>query len=229
MLQKIVEKNKAIELRKNGLSYTEILKQVFVSKSSLSLWLKSVQLAKGQKQRLTKKKIESALRGARRMKEIRIAHTNEIRNTARGEIGKITERELWLVGIALYWAEGSKEKETHPGLGLKFSNSDCSMIKLYLIWLLKILRVGREDIGFDIYIHENHKGNMKRVIDFWAKQTGFSKQNFKHVYFKKNKIKTKRKNVGEDYFGLLRINIKSSSGLNRKVSGWIEGICKNYR
>ena len=71
MIPKIEEKNKAIELRKQGLSYKEILEQISVAKSSLSLWLRNVGLSKKQKQRLTEKKLKSALRGAKRKKEIR--------------------------------------------------------------------------------------------------------------------------------------------------------------
>ncbi len=64
MIAKQKEKNKAIELRKQGLSYREILGQISVAKSSLSLWLKSVKLAQEQKQRLTDKKLASARKGA---------------------------------------------------------------------------------------------------------------------------------------------------------------------
>ena len=63
MIEKTQEKQRAITLRKQGLSYNEILKKVPVSKSSLSLWLRSVGLAKEQKQRLTEKKLTSMKRG----------------------------------------------------------------------------------------------------------------------------------------------------------------------
>ena len=59
-------KSKAIELRKQGFSYSEILKQIPVAKSTLSVWLKNVGLSKKQKQKLTKKKI-----GKRRLKELK--------------------------------------------------------------------------------------------------------------------------------------------------------------
>ena len=52
MLAKIEEKQKAIALRKRGYSYSEILAEVPVAKSTLSLWLRSVGLAKKQKQLL---------------------------------------------------------------------------------------------------------------------------------------------------------------------------------
>ena len=227
MIPKIEEKNKAIELRKQGLSYKEILEQISVAKSSLSLWLRNVGLSKKQKQRLTKKKLKSALRGAKRKKEIRIAVTAEIKNKARRDVGKLSKRELWLIGIALYWGEGSKEKNYRPGTGVQFSNSDPYMINLFIAWLIKIVKISKDRIKFDIYIHESHKNNTDRVINFWSIQTGFSANNFKNVYFKKNKINTKRKNTGASYYGLLRVRVKESSDLNRKIQGWIEGIYNN--
>ena len=221
---KVEEKNKAIELRKNGLSYREILEKIPVAKSSLSLWLRSVGLSKKQKQRITAKRIASALRGALRRKEKRIALTKEIKDKARKEIGKLSDRELFLIGVALYWAEGSKEKDYRPGCGVMFSNSDANMIKLYLNWLVKIIKLPMEQIYFVIYLHENHMHRISEVKDYWQKRTGFPKDNFKFMYFKKHKIHTKRKNIGENYFGLLKVTVKESSILNRKIQGWIEGI-----
>jgi hypothetical protein len=133
-----------------------------------------------------------------------------------------------LIGIALYWGEGAKEKEYRPGSGIKFSNSDPYMIRVFLRWLLEIVRVPEEKIYFDIYIHENYKDKINQVINYWSNNTGFSQKDFNHIYFKKNKINTKRKNIGDSYFGLLRIGVRSSSSLNRRITGWIQGINKNY-
>ncbi len=226
MLAKTKEKEKAIKLRQNGLSYSEILKQIPVAKSSLSLWLKSVKLAVSQKQRLTDKKRASALRGAMKRKDERIALTKKIKDKARKEIGKLTKRELFLIGVALYWAEGSKEKEYHPGSGIKFSNSDPYMIKIFLKWLLEIIKLPKDRIYLDILIHESHKDKLEIVKEYWSKYTSFPVEDFKHIYFKKNKINTKRRNIGNIYFGLLRIIVKESSTLNRKIQGWTEGIYK---
>ena len=227
MKSKVEEKNKAIELRKQGLSYREILEQVLVAKSSLSLWLKSVNLTTSQKQRLTDKKLASALRGAMKRKDARIALTKEIKDKARNEIGKLSERELWLIGISLYWAEGSKEKEYRPGSRVVFSNSDPHMIKVFLRWLLEVIKISEQKIYFAIYIHESHKNRLEEVKNYWQTKTGFPIESFKWIYFKKNKINTKRRNIGNTYFGLLRVMIVESSTLNRKIQGWTEGIYGN--
>jgi hypothetical protein len=227
MLSKIKEKEKAINLRRQGFSYSEILKEVFVAKSSLSLWLQSVGLSKKQKQRLTEKKLAAMKRGWESRHRKRVLITQEIKSKAKNEINSLTEKELWLIGIALYWGEGHKEKDYRPGTGVQFSNSDPRMIELFLKWLLGIVKIPKEKIYFEIYIHESHKNNINKVIDYWLNHTSFSRDNFRHIYFKKNKINTKRKNIGKFYYGLLRIRVGESSELNRKIQGWIDGICKN--
>jgi len=227
MIKKEIEKLRALSLREKGLSYREILEEVPVAKSTLSLWLQSVGLSKRQKQRLTDKKLASARRGALKKKEDRILRTKIIKEAAEKEVGKLTEREKWLIGIALYWGEGSKEKEWAPGSPTQFINSDPLMIKFFLGWLLKICKIPENMLIFDIFLHENHKHRIGKVVEYWSSQTGFSKNCFQHVYYKKNKIHTKRKNTDNSYFGLLKINVRSSSDLNRKISGWTNGIIKS--
>ena len=40
------------------------------------------------------------------------------------EIDNISERELWLAGIMLYWAEGSKQKETNVSVGINIDEDN---------------------------------------------------------------------------------------------------------
>lgn len=220
-------KEKAINLRKRGLSYSEILKQIPVAKSTLSLWLRSVGLSKKQKQILTDRKLASMKRGAFAKKNQRIQLSEKIKKESRAEIKLINKKELMLIGAALYWAEGSKAKEHNISQGIIFSNSDPLMIKLFLKWLKEVLKVKTSDINPEIYIHENSKNNIKKVIKYWSHIINIPDKEFQHIYFKKNKISTKRKNIGKNYYGLLRVRVRKSTNLNRKVSGWIEGILEN--
>ncbi len=224
-MSKPKEKEKAIILRKKGLSYREILKEIPVAKSTLSLWLRSVGLAKRQKQRLTKKRLAGALRGALARRNQRLAITKEIKTKARNEIRKISNRELWFLGTALYWAEGSKEKEKSSLVIL--GNSDPYLIKVFLKWLIEICKIPKKDIHFRIYLHETAKAKLPEIKKYWSKVTRFPIEDFQKTTWKKHKIKTKRKNIGKNYYGLLEIIVRRSINLNRKIAGWIEGICKN--
>jgi len=221
-MSKAIEKNKALNLRKRGFSYGEILKTIPVAKSTLSLWLREISLSKKQKQRLTEKKIKSALRGSQKRREQRIILTSEIKNKAAKEVGKISKREFWLMGVALYWAEGHKERDR--GSLVRLGNSDPKMIKLFLKWLYERCGIKKKDILFRMYLHETSKNRLVVVKKYWANVTGFSEEYFEKITWKKNKIHSNRKNVEEKYYGLLDVIVRKSTDLNRKIQGWIEGI-----
>jgi len=220
-------KQKAIELRKSGKTYSEILKIVPVAKSTLSEWLRDVGISKSEKQAFTEKKRLASLKGGLARRKQRIETFDRITNTAEKEIGKLNKRELWLLGIALYWAEGSKEKEYAPGSGVSFSNSDHKMIALFLKWLIDIANIPKEHIRCEIYIHDNYKNEVPRFQRFWSEKTNFPLSYFNNVYFKKHKINSVRRNKGDLYFGLLRVKVCASSSLNRQITGWVRGICKD--
>ena len=80
-------------------------------------------------------------------------------------------------------------------------------------------------IGFEIMVHQSHKERLNEVRQYWSKTTGFPLSNFSQVYFKNSKIKkTNRKNIGEKYHDVLKIKVKQSSDLVRKINGWSEAI-----
>jgi len=227
MIAKIKEKQKAIILRKQGLSYDEILKKIHVSKSSLSLWLHDIELSAGQRKRLADKWVIGQRKGAEAQRRKRINITKEIKKQAISEIGNITKRELWMIGIALYWAEGSKEKEENGVVRsslVELGNSDPRLIKVFLKWLHVICAIPKTDIHFRIYLHDNSKQRLNEVQSYWAHVTGFPLHNFEKITWKKHKPKTLRKHTNNDYFGLLDVKVRRSINFNRQIAGWIEGI-----
>ncbi len=221
------QKKKAIDLRKSGHSYREILEQVPVAKSTLSLWLRSVHLSVSKKQVLTQKKLNAARRGAESRRRQRISSTEELKRIARDQVGALSVREKWLVGVALYWAEGSKQRSSSLSASVIFNNSDPLMMKFYKDWLLEVIRVDPLALKFEIYLHETHRHRLDEVRHYWAKILSEPINRLETVYFKKNIIKTSRKSTENGYYGLVRIRLRASSGLNRTISGWIEGIVQN--
>ncbi len=219
------EKEKAIELRKKGLSYSEILKEIPVAKSTLSEWLHSVGLSKKQKQRLTEKKLAAMKRGWEKMHQLRMARWAEIKNKAAKEIRNLSKNERWLLGIMLYWAEGAKEKEHGSSTPIKFSNSDVKMILLFRKWLHEVFKIPKKNIKYELYIHE--KADWLSAKKFWASKLDILSESIR-VYFKHHNPSTKRKNIGADYHGLIRITVSGSISLVRKINGWIDGVCKNW-
>lgn len=217
-------KEKAILFRKEGFSYSEILKRVPVAKSTLSDWLRLVGLSKRQKQRLTEKKLAAMKRGWEKMHQLRMERWKEIKNKAENEIKNLSKKERFILGVALYWAEGAKEKEYGSATNIKFSNSDAKMILVFRKWLNEFFVISKENIKYELYIHE--KADLVSAKKFWALNLNISPEDIR-VYFKPHNIKPKRKNIGRDYHGLIRIAVLDSINLVRKINGWVDGICKN--
>ncbi|MCR4285280.1 MAG: hypothetical protein NUW00_00120 [Candidatus Kaiserbacteria bacterium] len=224
MISKTQEREQAIVLRKSGKTYAEILSTIPVSKSTLSLWLRSVNLSTKQKQRITAKKQASQLKGAQARRSTRIAETQRIFASSKETLGTFSSRDLFILGIGLYWAEGTKEKVYRPSVPIEFANSDPKMITLFMKWLRKCIYVPDTDIQLILHIHQNRQNDISNFKKFWMQTTGLSEQNFGSNVIKRHNPKTKRKNTGDTYKGLLAIRVKRSTMLNRRIQGWIYGI-----
>lgn len=225
MIKKIKEKQSAIALRKQGKTYSEVLRVVPVAKSTLGLWLKEAKLSKPENQKFTLAKKLASLRGGQAKKKQRIEKQSKIFSEAKSKIKALSEYEFFLIGVTLYWAEGAKEKEYRPGSQIGFSNMDPNMIILFLKWLEIICKIPKDMIGFEIMVHVSHKQRLSEIRNFWSKITSFPINSFSHIYFKKSKIKkTNRKNTGEKYHGVLKIKVKKSSDLVRKIASWSKTI-----
>jgi hypothetical protein len=219
-------KEYAISLRRSGKSYSEILQEVKVAKSTLSDWLRSVGLSEPQKQRLTDKRLAAIMRGGARKKEMRISRQNSIIEKAKSETKKLSKRDLLLIGTALYWAEGTKERELRTGIPIQFNNSDWKMVKLFCNFLRIIQGVNDNEITYELYLHRTRAKDIEKIRNFWCNRLNISLDNLKRVYFKEGKIKTVRHNSGDDYVGLVRVKVKRSSSLLRQIAGWTKGICE---
>lgn len=221
------QKEQIIALRRRGFSYSEIKNQFPVSKSTLTAWLKNVKVPETHMRELRRRSIRGLLKGAEEKKTRRLAETSVIHGSAMQNIKVISKRELWFMGIALYWACGLEEKEHRAGLGVRFSNSDPFIIKLFLEWLAQVGNIKKQEIGFDLYLHESKRVMREEIISYWARATGFPHAYFSHIYFQKNKIKRKQ-TLQKTNYGLMRVRVKASSLLSRQIAGWIKGIKKHY-
>lgn len=219
-------KEKAILLRRDGKSYSEILKTIPVAKSTLALWLRDVGLSVPQKQRLTEKRLAAVKRGGEAKRNQRLEKTQQIESAAIDEIGNISQRELFLIGTVLYWAEGSKQKIHNPSERVIFSNSDVLMIHVFLKWL-KAIGIPDDDILFSLYLHGTAIHRVKEIQEHWSKSLKLRINKFEKVYFKKGSSKSFRKNTGNGYYGQARVSVARSTNLNRRINGWVLGITKN--
>ena len=221
MIPKVQEKARAIELRKKGYSYRDIMQEVAAGKSSLSLWLRGMPLTESEKHMLKDRTNSNISRG-----RIRAATSNHLRRLARNEqLWKVAKEEFeskkgdpfFGLGVALYWAEGSKRSSCFG-----FTNSDHEMMGMMIDWIELFLKVPRTRIRARLYLHKPYAH--ENCEDYWARMTGISIQNFRKTIFKPTGLLVKKR---PDYKGCLRIELDKTEYL-RKMTFWQRMLVGQY-
>ncbi|MFD5777968.1 hypothetical protein [Streptomyces fungicidicus] len=212
-------REKARELRLRGWTYDRIQVELGCSKSSISLWVRD--LPKPERKRSPEEASAIARRGWEATLRRREEERQRTKQQAKQAVGNLTPRELFLLGVGLYWAEGSKDKPYDRRENVVFVNSDPGMIQVYLSWL-DILGIERERLRFNVMIHEN--ADVSGAEDYWAELTGADRSAFNKTTLKRHNPKTVRKNVGDGYRGCLVIKVLKSADLYRRIEGSWYGI-----
>ncbi len=211
-----VTKTRAIKLRKLGLSYGEISRKTQVSKSTLSLWLKGVELKPEQKKRLYTKQTLILNSGPQSQKNRRMREVDAIIKSAASEIKTPIPLSAYrLFGTALYWAEGSKSQM------FGMTNSDPNLILFWVTWLNKIFKVSPQSLKAALNIYpQQDELSIKR---FWSDLTGIPVENFGKSYVKPLSKNYKTNNL---YYGTIRIVVPRSTNLRHIVYAWQTVVLK---
>lgn len=212
-------RDRARELRLQGWTYDQIQVELGCSKSSISLWVRD--LPKPERKRSREEAAAIARRGWEAKMRIRDEERQQTKEAAQLAVGTLSARELFLVGVGLYWAEGSKDKPYDRRENVTFVNSDPGMIRVYLAWL-DVLGVERERLRFNVMIHEN--AVVTGAEQYWADLVGADRSTFNKTTLKKHNPKTVRKNVGDTYRGCLVIKVLQGADLYRRIEGSWYGI-----
>lgn len=107
-------------MRLQGKSYREIQERLGIPKSTLSNWLSDVPLSEEQRLALDERKGDGARSRAIAIRGSRIRRTEVLQAAAAAEIGEPSDRELFLVGVGLYWSEGAKAKPWNTSTRVRF-------------------------------------------------------------------------------------------------------------
>ncbi|WP_181786995.1 hypothetical protein [Streptomyces phytophilus] len=209
---------RARELRRQGRTYDQIQLELGCSKSSISLWVRDLPKPPP---RTREEASAIARRGWEATLRRRETERQRTKDAATREIGRLTDRELFLVGVGLYWSEGTKSKPHRRDESAVFVNSDPDMITLYLAWLL-LLGIEPERLRFRLMIHES--ADVGAAERFWAGHVGGDPSHFDRTTLKKHNPATVRKNVGEGYRGCLVVRVLQGADLYRRIEGWWYGI-----
>src|SRR5690349_14030954 len=160
---KTEERKCARRLRfEEGLPIKEIARRVGVSVSSVSVWVRDIELAPAQHAVLLAKnpahnKLLSGrhIAASNRRRE-RIAYQNDGRLAAR------RAEALHRTGCMLYWAEGGKNRNQ-----VRFSNSDPEMAKLFVAFLRRYFDLAPQQIRVTCNLFADHLERQREIEQFW--------------------------------------------------------------
>jgi hypothetical protein len=195
-----------------------ISKKFGLSKSTLSTWLKEIPYTPNKEviDRIGNARMQSATSKHNQM----MADIQKMRKVAKDELGKLSKRDLWMLGIGLYIGEGNKAYEQ-----IRLTNSDPKIILLALEWFRTFCNLKEENFRIRIHIYPDIVPD--EALKYWSKITGLAEKNFDKIQIDRrtNKVAKKRRTLP---FGTIQIVIKSNGkkefgkSLHRRIMGWID-------
>ena len=191
----VVEKAKL--LRRSGHSLGQISSVLKISKSTASLWTLKENISVTGKKIIQERQDTARKKAFKTINDNRNRVLNEISNNAMTSFKdiKMSPSLLKLIAAIFIWTEG--EKGGFRRLG--FTNSDPTMISVFMYALRKSFKLDEEKFRAIVHIHEYH--NEVEVLKFWSEITKIPLKKFNKSYLKPHTGKRKRKN----YMGSIHI------------------------
>ena len=209
----------AIKLRAAGNSYSMISERLGIAKSTLSNWLANIPFTPNQE--VITSVGEAKLKSALYKQKLKFDDISKMRRVAAVDVGALSKRDIFMLGIGIYLGEGSKSLEE-----VKISNSNPAVLKLAIRWLMESTNL---DIShFRITLHAYPDNDIANCIKFWSNQTGIPMSQFTKTIIdtRQNKSTLNKKKTP---YGTAHLYIRSGGtlfpgvkSLHRKIMGWIE-------
>jgi hypothetical protein len=200
------------DLRREGLSYGEIMDLIDVKKSTLATWCRDVRLTQAQVRAIRDRtgQVTGLPRDTqwRRREEI-----ERIRLRAQSEVGWLVLDANWVAGVVLYWAEGSKTQTK-----LSMANTDPRVLRIFIQWVRSYVK---PDAGFRLALHLHEGNDDEASKEHWRRELALPDALF-HKTFIKPKGTGHRKNT--HIHGVCTVRVLKSSDAFQTVTAWIDTL-----
>lgn len=193
-------KNKIINLRKRGFSINELSRKFSISKSTVSLIVRGIELNKEAKE-IIKTKVDNGYKRTLKTLKSRLlrrnldSYKNSLKNTKNFYFN---ENMAKILCSLIYFCEGSKGVRS----GVTFINSDPNLIRTFITLFKKGFKPNLKRLRALVHLHSYH--NESKQIKFWSKITGIPKRQFTKSFIKKEGGKNKK----EGYQGCVSIRYR---------------------
>jgi len=222
-IERTKDKIQAIKLRRRGLSIGKIEKLLGIHRSTLSGWLKDVQLTQKQQRKLRqdwKKGLiharEKAVlwHNAEKEKRLQVAKKDALETL--GYIDTNNKHILDLALAMLYLGEGSKKAdETSMG------NSDPLILKTFIEILKRNYSMDIKKLRCELYLRADQKP--KKLVAFWSRELAIPKKNFRRAYLDQRTTNSK---TYPTYKGVCMVRYNNVA-IKRKLLDISKVFCEN--
>ena len=153
--------------REEGISIKDIALRVGVSKSSVSLWVRDIELSPEQHAALAARNVAYTRQMSGTWKQAARRRAERMSFQARGRALARAGDPVFVAGCMLFWAEGGKHRNT-----LKFTNSDPEMIRYFAKWLRECFALEHEVIRLTCNLFADHLERQREIEQFWLDIAG---------------------------------------------------------
>jgi hypothetical protein len=222
-MARVIDRQKAIDLRKQGKTYGQIKQELGITKSTLSDWLSKYPLSKEQLVLLGRNKansrqvaIEKTIIVKRKKHDQRL---NDAYQIEKKRWKSLTKKEIELAGIFLYWGEGAKLINGPISL----NNTDPCVLKFTLYWLTYALEIPKAKI--EVFLHLYNDMDIKKEMEYWSRELKMPLKQFAKPYIKESsRVGLTQKGFGHGTCGLRVSNVLKKE----KIMMAIRAISDNY-
>ena len=217
--EKVQYRNKAVELRVAGNTYAEILKQIPVSKGTLSNWLAEIALPADVSLRLSKRR--SDLIKSVRAREVTIRKASAV--VRRGFAERDAKKDfLWHarkpffeIGLGIILAGGVVGKASWS-----YMTANPTEAKLVVLWVKRFMDLPAGKLGIRLYLPRSYDLGTSRV--YWSKETGLPA-----AAFKKPVITPEHRRKPRFSAGVARIEV-GGQGSALRLRAWLDLLVVRY-
>lgn len=210
---------KAEKMRDAGYSYRMISEALGVAKSTMNYWFKDRPFTPNDE--VLKRIKAGPLKSGIIKHQKRLEETSSLKAAGIAEVGELSKRDLWMLGLGLYIGEGAKTIEA-----IRISNSDPAVLTVAIKWLRECC--GLSDENFSIRLHLYPDNNVEDSILYWQAVTRLPRERFLKVHIDRRESK-KQSNRGKLPYGTAHLSVVSRGDPNkgvrlyRKLCGWMAG------
>jgi hypothetical protein len=218
-----VRREKAIELRMQGMSLPEITKIIPSPRNTIYCWIKDVPLTEEQKKSLDKK-FKDGLSAAQQMGKNAMMANYESKRKDAFQKGvdfinqfKVIPSDV-ATAVSLYWAEGTKTQQLFIG------NSDSNVILIFKRFLEEHMgiEVGRLRVGLNFY---DNVHTVEQVETYWQNLLNLDASHFYKSQVNKKPQEKAGTKVGKLPYGVCSLGVTSAFELE-KMLGMIDALQK---